>query len=118
MVVALSFLPGGKGPALKNATLLPLVTVQEKAHLGMVKGIIVMQNLRVFGLVGLGVVALTATAVLTVSLTLIAGAVLTGTLAWRILTLRPKPAPVHARSRKDTQPMRIWNDGHGTIIDM
>ncbi|MBB4954816.1 hypothetical protein H4S14_002620 [Agrobacterium vitis] len=77
-----------------------------------------MQNLRVFGLVGLGVVALMATAVLTVSITLIAGAVLSGTLAWRMLTLRPKPAPVNAQARKNAQPVRIWNDGKGTIIDM
>ncbi|WP_321383733.1 hypothetical protein [Rhizobium sp.] len=77
-----------------------------------------MQNLRVLGLVGLGVVALTATAVLTVSMTLIAGVVLSGTLAWRMLTLRQKPAPVHARSQGGATPKRIWNDGHGTIIDM
>lgn len=77
-----------------------------------------MQNLRVFGLVGLGVVALMATAVLTVSITLIAGAVLSGTLVWRMLTLRQKPAPVHAYSRDQAKPMRIWNDGRGTIIDM
>jgi hypothetical protein len=77
-----------------------------------------MQNLRVFGLVGLGVVALMATAVLTVSITLIAGAVLSATLAYRMLTLKQKPAPVHARSAHETKPMRIWNDGRGTIIDM
>lgn len=77
-----------------------------------------MQNLRVFGLVGLGVVAFMATAVLTVSITLIAGAVLTGALAWRMLSSQAKPAPVHARAKSGEKPMRIWNDGRGTIIDM
>jgi hypothetical protein len=77
-----------------------------------------MQNLRVFGLVGLGVVAFMATAVLTVSITVIAGAVLTAALAWRMLAPQAKPAPVRARAKSGEKPMRIWNDGRGTIIDM
>ncbi|MCM2440421.1 hypothetical protein HGO34_11925 [Agrobacterium vitis] len=79
-----------------------------------------MQNLRALGLLGLGVIALTAAALLTFSLTLVLGAVLTGTLAWRALTLKPKPVAVHARKRlpEEQQPVRIWNDGRGTIIDM
>lgn len=77
-----------------------------------------MQNLRVFGLVGLCVVAFMATAVLTVSITVIAGVVLTGALAWRILAPQAKPAPVQARARRGEKPMQIWNDGRGTIIDM
>lgn len=82
-----------------------------------------MQNLRALGLLGLGVIALTAAALLTFSLTLVLGAVLTGTLAWRALTLKPKPVAVHARKRQtgqseEQQPVRIWNDGRGTIIDM
>lgn len=77
-----------------------------------------MQNLRVFGLVGLGVVALMATAVLTVSITLIAGAILSATLAFRMLAFKQKPVPVHARRRDEAKPMRVWNDGRGTIIDM
>nr|ACH86238.1 hypothetical protein [Agrobacterium vitis] len=79
-----------------------------------------MQNLRALGLLGLGVIALTAAALLTFSLTLVLGVVLTGTLAWRALTLKPKPVAVHARKRQpeEQQPVRIWNDGRGTIIDM
>lgn len=78
-----------------------------------------MQNLRALGLLGLGIIALTAAAILTFSLTFVFGAVLTATLAWRAFTLKPKPVRVHARSgRPQEQPVRIWNDGRGTIIDM
>ncbi|WP_245269559.1 hypothetical protein [Allorhizobium undicola] len=80
-----------------------------------------MHNLRMFGLVALGLAGLMATAFLTVSLALLAGAVMTATLVWRSLAMKAKPVPVYARARASNQPrreMRVWNDGRGTIIDL
>lgn len=79
-----------------------------------------MQNLRSIALAAAGIVVLAVAAAFTVSMTLIAAAVLTLTLAARMLTLRPKKAPVYARARNEAKghEMRVWNDGRGTIIDL
>lgn len=81
-----------------------------------------MQNLRSVALGLAGIVVIAAAAAFTVSLTLIAGAVLTLSLAYRMLTARAKAAaaPVYAKAGKKSgeREMRIWNDGRGTIIDL
>ncbi|MHA7971209.1 hypothetical protein [Rhizobium terricola] len=77
-----------------------------------------MQNLRsvALGITGIAVLALAAA--FTVSLTLIAGAVLTLSLAARMLSPKRKAAPVYAKANKRRDEMRVWNDGRGTIIDL
>lgn len=77
-----------------------------------------MQNLRsvALGITGIAVLALAAA--FTVSLTLIAGAVLTLSLAARMLSPNRKAAPVYAKANKHRDEMRVWNDGRGTIIDL
>jgi predicted phage tail protein len=77
-----------------------------------------MQNLRsvALGITGIAVLALAAA--FTVSLTLIAGAVLTLSLAARMLSPKRKTAPVYAKANKRRDEMRVWNDGRGTIIDL
>ncbi|WP_250958485.1 hypothetical protein [Rhizobium sp. CG5] len=75
-----------------------------------------MHNLRSIAIALIGLALFAAAAVVTVSLTLLAGAVLTTVLAARMLSLRAKPVPV--RAKPQTQPMRVWNDGRGTIIDL
>lgn len=75
-----------------------------------------MQNLRSVAIAAAGIVVLAIAAAFTVSLTLIAGAVLT--LAARMLTARPKKAPVYAKAKAQGREMRVWNDGRGTIIDL
>ncbi|WP_454288986.1 hypothetical protein [Rhizobium arsenicireducens] len=79
-----------------------------------------MHNLRSIAIAAAGIVVLAIAAVFTVSLTLIAGAVLTLTLAARMLTLRSKKAPVYAKAKTQGQAreIRVWNDGRGTIIDL
>ncbi|MGV8937769.1 MAG: hypothetical protein ACOH2J_11640 [Allorhizobium sp.] len=75
-----------------------------------------MQNLRSIALAVGGIVILAAAAAFTLSLTLIVGAVLTVSLAARMISMRPKPVPVRIKTGK--QPMRVWDDGRGTIIDL
>lgn len=75
-----------------------------------------MQNLRSVAIALIGLALFAAAAVVTVSLTLLAGAVLTMALAARVLSLRAKPVAV--RAKPQAQPMRVWNDGRGTIIDL
>lgn len=79
-----------------------------------------MHNLRSIAIAAAGIFMLAIAAVFTVSLTLIAGAVLTLTLAARMLTLRSKKAPVYAKAKTQGQAreIRVWNDGRGTIIDL
>ena len=79
-----------------------------------------MHNLRSIAIAAAGIFMLAIAAVFTVSLTLIAGAVLTLTLAARMLTLRSKKAPVYAKAKTQAQAreIRVWNDGRGTIIDL
>ena len=76
-----------------------------------------MKNVRslFFALTGAAIFA--CLALLTVSLTLAFGAILTLFLAVRALSLRTRPVPV--RTKADSRkPMRVWNDGNGTIIDL
>lgn len=79
-----------------------------------------MQNLRSVALGLAGIVVIAAAAAFTVSLTLIAGAVLTLSLGYRMLTARTKAAPVYAKTNRKSgeREMRVWNDGRGTIIDL
>lgn len=75
-----------------------------------------MQNLRTAGLALAGICVFATAAVFTISLTLVAGAILTVSLAIRMLSTRAKPAPLHAKARH--RKMHVWNDGRGTIIDL
>lgn len=78
-----------------------------------------MPNLRSIALAVGGIAIFALAAVFTLSLTLVAGAVLSLTLLTRMVTMRKARAPVYARaSRQPQADMRIWNDGRGTIIDM
>lgn len=79
-----------------------------------------MQNLRSVALGLAGIVVIAAAAAFAVSLTLIAGAVLTLSLGYRMLTARTKAAPVYAKTNRKSseREMRVWNDGRGTIIDL
>ena len=74
-----------------------------------------MKNIRSLFLAAAGVAIFAGLALLTVSLTLVFGVILTAFLAVRVLSTRAKPVPVRAKSSK---PMRVWNDGRGTIIDL
>lgn len=66
-----------------------------------------------------GAVVFAGLALLTVSLTLAFGTILTLILAIRALSLRTKPVPVRAKANEGQhKPMRVWNDGKGTIIDL
>jgi hypothetical protein len=75
-----------------------------------------MQSIRTFFLAITGFAILATAVLLTASLTLAAGAVLSILLIGRAMSTRPKPVPVRARSPRDG--MRVWNDGRGTIIDL
>lgn len=80
-----------------------------------------MQNIRSVFLLLAGITAFAALALLTFSVTLAVGAILTVLMVGRALSLKMKAAPVCARATsktRDGQPMRIWNDGRGTIIDL
>ncbi|THV22253.1 hypothetical protein [Peteryoungia ipomoeae] len=76
-----------------------------------------MQNLRsaAFAIAGLAFVGIAAA--FAVSLTLIVGALLTVTMAVRMLLPRAKRQPVYARAKR-REDLRVWNDGKGTIIDL
>ncbi|WFS00621.1 hypothetical protein [Rhizobium tumorigenes] len=76
-----------------------------------------MKNIRSLFLALTGVAIFAGLALLTVSLTLVFAAILTVLLAVRVLSTRAKPVPVRATAN-GTKPMRIWNDGRGTIIDL
>jgi hypothetical protein len=78
-----------------------------------------MQNVRTLFISLAAVTAFTAIALLTFSLTLAVGGILTVLMVARALSLRLKlkPAPVRARAGSQRE-MRIWNDGRGTIIDL
>ncbi|HCL65819.1 MAG TPA: hypothetical protein DIC56_13470 [Rhizobium sp.] len=77
-----------------------------------------MQNLRSVGLALAGISVLAVAAVFTVSLTLIAGVVLTLSMVARMFSMRTKSAPAYARAKTQGREMRVWNDGRGTIIDL
>ena len=68
-----------------------------------------------------GITAFIALALLTFSVTLAVGGILTVLMVGRALSLKMKPAPVRATARTKShsgENMRIWNDGRGTIIDL
>ena len=75
-----------------------------------------MQNIRTFFLAITGFAVLATVVLLTASLTLALGAVLSVALLGRAMSTRLKPVPVRAKARQDD--MRVWNDGRGTIIDL
>jgi hypothetical protein len=83
-----------------------------------------MQNVRTLFITLAAVTAFTVVALLTFSLTLAVGGILTVLMVARAISLRLKPAPVHAKARANDKganaqrEMRIWNDGRGTIIDL
>lgn len=78
-----------------------------------------MQNVRTLFITLAAVTAFTAVALLTFSLTLAVGGILSVLMVARAISLRLKPAPVHAKAKANNQrEMRIWNDGRGTIIDL
>ncbi|KAA0698636.1 hypothetical protein DTW90_12665 [Neorhizobium sp. P12A] len=76
-----------------------------------------MQNVRTMFIALAAVTVFTAVALLTFSLTLAVGGILTVLMAARAISLRLKPAPVRAKTNGQRE-MRIWNDGRGTIIDL
>jgi uncharacterized protein (DUF58 family) len=76
-----------------------------------------MQNVRTMFIALAAVTVFTAVALLTFSLTLAVGGILTVLMAARAISLRLKPAPVRAKANGQRE-MRIWNDGRGTIIDL
>jgi uncharacterized membrane protein (UPF0136 family) len=76
-----------------------------------------MKNIRSLFLALTGVAVFAGLALLTVSLTLVFAAILTVFLAVRVISTRAKPVPVRATADRG-KPMRIWNDGRGTIIDL
>jgi len=75
-----------------------------------------MQNIRTFFLAITGFAVLATVVVLTASLTLAVGAILSVALLGRAMSMKLKPVPVRAKTRQDD--MRVWNDGRGTIIDL
>ncbi|PZM09748.1 hypothetical protein [Rhizobium tubonense] len=76
-----------------------------------------MQNVRSLFLALTGITIFAALALLTVSLTLAIGGILTVCLVGRALSMRLKPAPIRAKANRQRE-MHIWNDGRGTIIDL
>ncbi len=76
-----------------------------------------MQNVRTLFIALAAVTVFTAMALLTFSLTLAVGGILTVLMVARSLSLRMKPVPVRAKANGQRE-MRIWNDGRGTIIDL
>jgi hypothetical protein len=76
-----------------------------------------MQNIRSIFLMLAGVTMFVAVALLTFSVTLAVGGILTVLMVGRALSLKMKPAPVRAKAQQQRE-MRIWNDGRGTIIDL
>ena len=75
-----------------------------------------MQNIRTFFLAITGFAVLATVVVLTASLTLAVGAILSVALLARAMSMKLKPVPVRAKTRQDD--MRVWNDGRVTIIDL
>jgi hypothetical protein len=76
-----------------------------------------MHNMRSGFLALAGITAFTGLALVTVSLTLAVGGIITALVIGRAISLRMKPAPVRSKASRQ-QEMRIWNDGRGTIIDL
>lgn len=78
-----------------------------------------MSNFRSIALAVGGVAVIAAAAVFTLSLTLVAGAIVTASLFARMLSGRRQEQRAYARADNTGKTeMRIWNDGRGTIIDL
>ena len=76
-----------------------------------------MQNIRSIFFMLAGATFFVAMLLLTFSVTLAVGGILTVLMVGRALSMKMKPAPVRARADGKRE-MRIWNDGRGTIIDL
>lgn len=76
-----------------------------------------MQNIRSIFFMLAGATVFVAMLLLTFSVTLAVGGILTMLMVGRALSMKMKPAPVRARADGKRE-MRIWNDGRGTIIDL
>lgn len=76
-----------------------------------------MNNIRSVFLMLAGATAVAALLLLTFSVTLAVGGILTVLMAGRALSMKMKPAPVRAKADGKRE-MRVWNDGRGTIIDL
>lgn len=76
-----------------------------------------MQNIRSIFFMLAGATIFVAMLLLTFSVTLAVGGILTVLMVGRALSMKMKPAPVRARADGKRE-MRIWNDGRGTIIDL
>ncbi|MBW9056029.1 hypothetical protein [Rhizobium mesosinicum] len=76
-----------------------------------------MQNIRSIFFMLAGATVFVAMLLLTFSVTLAVGGILTVLMVGRALSMKMKPAPVRARA-DGKRAMRIWNDGRGTIIDL
>ena len=77
-----------------------------------------MQNIRSIFFMLAGATVFVAMLLLTFSVTLAVGGILTVLMVGRALSMKMKPAPVHAKTNNGQREMRIWNDGRGTIIDL
>lgn len=77
-----------------------------------------MQNIRSIFLMLAGVTVFVAMLLLTFSVTLAVGGILTVIMVGRALSMKMKPAPVRAKTNNGQREMRVWNDGRGTIIDL
>jgi len=76
-----------------------------------------MQNIRSIFFMLAGATVFVAMLLLTFSVTLAVGGILTVLMVGRALSMKMKPAPVRAHADGKRE-MRIWNDGRGTIIDL
>ncbi|CAN7613231.1 hypothetical protein LJR245_004671 [Rhizobium leguminosarum] len=77
-----------------------------------------MQNIRSVFLMLAGATVFVAMLLLTFSVTLAVGGILTVIMVGRALSMKMKPAPVRAKANHGQREMRVWNDGRGTIIDL
>jgi hypothetical protein len=76
-----------------------------------------MQNIRSIFFMLAGATVFVAMLLLTFSVTLAVGGILTVLMVGRALSMKMKSAPVRARADGKRE-MRVWNDGRGTIIDL
>ena len=77
-----------------------------------------MQNIRSIFIMLAGATVFVAMLLLTFSVTLAVGGILTVLMVGRALSLKMKPAPVRAKANNGQRERRIWNDGRGTILDL
>ncbi|MEB3044298.1 hypothetical protein [Rhizobium mulingense] len=77
-----------------------------------------MQNIRSIFFMLAGATVFVAMLLLTFSVTLAVGGILTVLMVGRALSMKMKPVPVRAKANNRQREMRIWNDGRGTIIDL